>query len=145
MESGSKRYQVRRSDLLYPELSFKINGVLFDVHNQLGGGHREKYYQEAVGEGLKIAGIHFREQEYVPLMYGDKIVGKYYLDFFVEEKVILELKRGKYLPASIINQTKGYLSALNLELALIACFAHDCVVIKRIVSQQGYSHLFVHS
>jgi len=44
----SKYY--KRDDLIYPELSYKINGILFDVYNELGPGHKEKYYQAAVFE-----------------------------------------------------------------------------------------------
>lgn len=81
--------------------------------------------------------ISFEEQHYIPLIYGDKNIGAYYLDFLIEGKIILELKRGKYIPINIINQTKKYLSALDLELAIIGCFAFDCVVPKRIVNQKN--------
>ncbi len=43
----------KRNDLIYPELSYKINGILFDVYNKLGPGHKEKYHQLAVCEALK--------------------------------------------------------------------------------------------
>lgn len=128
------KYNLRRKDLLYPELSFKINGVLFDVFKQLGGGHHEKYFQKAVKIGLKNIGLNFVEQFYVPLKFNNEIIGKYFLDFLIEDKIILELKRGKYVPAQVIQQTKQYLSALNLELGLIACFTHREVVIKRIIN-----------
>jgi GxxExxY protein len=114
------KYIIRNKNLLHPELSFTVNGVLFNVFKQLGGGHEAK--------------IKYKEQYYVPLTFNNKTVGKYFLDFLIEDKIILELKRGRYLPINILNQTKGYLSALNLELALIGCFAQDTVVIKRIIN-----------
>jgi len=131
-----KQYSLKRDDLLYPELSFKINGILFDVFKQLGGGHQEKYFQKAVAIALKDNGLKFSEEFYVPLKFNDKIIGKYFLDFLIENKIILELKRDKYIPANIIQQTKQYLSALNLELALIACFTYGGVIIKRIINQK---------
>jgi len=134
-----KKYIVRRDDLLFPELSFKINGVLFDVHKQLGGGHNEKYYQKAVAIGLKNKGINFTEQQYVPLTFQGEYVGKYYLDFLVERKIVLELKRGQFVPAHIIQQAKQYLELLDLQLALIACFTYKGVIVKRIINQNNIS------
>jgi GxxExxY protein len=133
--TGGNKYTLRRDDLLYPELSFKINGILFKISRELGGGHKEQFYERAVKVGLENAGIKFKEQHYVPIRFEDKIIGKYFLDFLIEDTIVLELKRDQFIPAAIINQTKQYLTALNLQLALIACFTHKGVFIKRIVNQ----------
>lgn len=104
MDQGGK-YQIRRPDLLYPELSFSINGALFEVFRELGGGHRESYYQRATALAFTHRDISFKEQVYVPVYFQDRIVGKYYVDFIVEENIILELKRGKFVqPVSLIKQ-----------------------------------------
>lgn len=129
------KYTIRRPDLLYPELSFIINGVLIDVSKQLGGGHHEKYYQKATRIGLQKIPLQFREQVYVPLRYQGEIIVRYFLDFLIEEKNILELKRGQFIPATVIQQTKQYLMTLNLQLAIIACFTYRGVIIKRIINQ----------
>lgn len=134
INKGGDKYSLKRDDLIFPELSFIINGVMFAVYNQLGGNHPEKYYQQAVSVGLKNKSIKFIEQYYVPLKFENEIIGKYYLDFLIENKIVLELKRGRYVPPVIYNQTLQYLEALNLPLALIGCFAQDCVVIKRIIN-----------
>lgn len=125
---------LRRKDLIYPELSYKINGVLIEVFKELGGGHQEKYYQKAAAAGLKEKNLQFQEQYYVPLTFHGSPVGKYFLDFLIEDKIVLELKRGIFVPANVINQTKQYLSALNLQLGLVACFTNSGVVIKRILN-----------
>ena len=95
MDGGTK-YIVRRKELLYPDLSYQINGALFEVFRQIGGGHDEKYYQKAVAIALKKAGLKFHEQAHVPLLFDGQHVGKYYLDFLVEEKIILELKKSNF-------------------------------------------------
>lgn len=135
MKQGGKQYILRRSDLLFPELSFKINGVLFEVFKQLGGGHKEKYYQEAIKLALKKVGLKFEEQVYVPLKFDGKVVGKYYLDFLVEDKIVLELKRGNIVAVNNVDQVKQYLSVLNLELAIIATFTYNGVKINRILNK----------
>ncbi|HBU07469.1 MAG TPA: hypothetical protein DEB09_05310 [Candidatus Magasanikbacteria bacterium] len=135
MTPGGKQYILRRNDLLYPELSYEINGVLFDVFRQLGGGHREKYYQEAVRMALQKTGLNFEEQVYVPLKFDGKIIGKYYLDFLIEDKIVLELKRGNIVAVNNIDQVRQYPSALNLKLAIIASFTYNGVKINRILNQ----------
>ncbi len=136
---GMQEYVVRRSDLLFPELSFKVNGALFEVFRQIGGGHQEKYYQKATALSLTKVGLRFQEQVYVPLQFDGEKVGSYFLDFLIEEKIILELKRGKFVPAKVIDQTKQYLETLHLQLALIACFTSQGVVVKRIVHTNSSS------
>ena len=128
------RPTVRREDLLYPDLSYDINGALFEVFRQLGGGHDEKYFQKATADSLRNRQIQFVEQYYVPIKFNDGTIGRYYLDFLVEGKIVLELKRGKFVPAKIIDQVTKYLDVLDLELALVACFTHEGVSIKRIIN-----------
>ncbi|PIZ94556.1 MAG: hypothetical protein COX81_03185 [Candidatus Magasanikbacteria bacterium CG_4_10_14_0_2_um_filter_37_12] len=135
----NNNYTLRRNDLLYPELSYKINGVLFGVHNAIGGNNLERYVQKAVAIGLKKVRLKFEEQYYVPIKYNDKIVGKYFLDFLIEDKVVLELKRGRFIPKNIYSQVGQYLDSLGFKLAIIGCFAQDCVVIKRIVNHNLFS------
>ena len=135
MEKGGKQHNLVRKDLLYPELSYKINGVLFEVYRQLGGGHLEKYYQLAIKNALEKEGLRFQEQVYVPLKFNDKVIGKYYLDFLIEDKIILELKRGKIVPISNINQVKQYLIALNLKLAIIVSFLQTGARINRVLNE----------
>jgi GxxExxY protein len=130
----TEQHHLRRTGLLFPGLSYKINWVLFEVFRQIGGGHEEKYYQKAIALGLESAKILFSEQHHVPLKFNETIVGKYFLDFLVDNKIILEIKRGKFISALIIKQVERYLEALNLDLALIACFTYNGVTVKRIIN-----------
>ncbi|MDO8590428.1 MAG: GxxExxY protein, partial [bacterium] len=65
---------LRRGDLLYPELSYKTIGILFEVDNQLGPGHKEKYYENAVAEALRSEGLEFKQQLHAPLLFKEKVV-----------------------------------------------------------------------
>jgi len=106
-----------------------------DVAKTLGGGHKEVYYEKAIIIGLGKRKILVQQQVYVPLKYGEEVVGKYFIDLIVDGKIAIEIKRGQFVSALVINQTKQYLSALNLKLGIIACFAHSGVVIKRVVNE----------
>lgn len=125
---------LKRADLLYPDLSFKIVGVLIGVYKQLGPGHQEKYYQRAVAIGLQMAGIHFTEQYCVPLKFNNVYIGTYFVDFLIEGKIILELKKGTFIPKSTFDQVKGYLTSTHLELAIIANFTLNGVLYKRVIA-----------
>lgn len=72
------RKRVRKDDLLFPELSYQLIGVLFDVHNTLGYGYQEKYYQKAIAASLKRIQIPFREQALIEIKVGDEVVAKGY-------------------------------------------------------------------
>ena len=85
--------ELQRTDLIYPAFSYQIVGILFEVFKQLGNGYQEKHYQKAVAEELKRSGLRFKEQVSMPLLYKEKKIGNYFLDFLVEDKIIVELKK----------------------------------------------------
>jgi hypothetical protein len=66
---------LKRQDLIYPELSYKIIGCAFDVYNSLGSGHHEKYYQRALSEAFSNQKLSFHQQVHFPLSYKGKING----------------------------------------------------------------------
>ena len=128
--------QLRRKDLIYPELSYQIVGVLFEVWNKLGPGHHENYYQKAVTIGLKNCNLNFREQVYIPLNFKGERVGSYYLDFVIENKIVLEIKKGDRFSRTHIEQVLSYLKASNLKLGILANFGSKGVKIQRIINFQ---------
>ncbi len=123
-----------REDLLYPELSYKIVGILFDVYNELGHGYLEKVYQKAVAVRLAQAGIKFIEQLYAPVFLDGVVIGKNFFDFLIEGKVVLEIKKGDHFSLAHIKQVNQYLVVNNLQLGILAYFAPRTVHFKRIVN-----------
>lgn len=126
---------VKRQDLLFPELSYQIVGCAFEVYNELGFGHHEKYYQRAYAEALKLKDLKFAEQVYFPLKFKDKIIGKNFFDFLVDEKVIVELKKDNRFSKQHIDQVKEYLNVSNLKLAILINFTRTEVLHKRIINE----------
>ncbi len=123
-----------REDLVHKELCFKIVGILLEVYNQLGYGHPEKVYQRAIAVALAKAGLKFVEQLYVPVVFKEKVVGKNYLDFVIEDAVVLEIKKGDYFVKSHIDQVYQYLVSHHQQLGILAYFAPRTVHWKRIVN-----------
>jgi len=124
----------RRKDLIYPELSYIIIGILFEVFNNLGPSHKEKYYQKAVTVALKSAGAHFKQQVYSPLVFKNKKVGDYFLDFLIENKIILEIKSGEKFLKQNISQVYSYLKTSNLKLGILANFTKEGLKFRRILN-----------
>jgi GxxExxY protein len=125
---------VKRPDLLFPELSYKIIGCAFEVYNELGFGHHEKYYQRAYAEALKLKEIKFSEQVYFPLKFKGVVIGKNFFDFLIDDKVIVELKKDNRFSKQHIDQVKEYLKVSDLKLAILVNFSRTEVIYKRIIN-----------
>ncbi len=122
------------NELLYPELSYQINGILFSVHNRLlEEGYREKHVQLAVAVTLKENNIKFSEQILVPLLFEGKRVGSYFIDFAIEDKIVLELKVADKVYKKDFDQVKKYLIQSGLKLGLLARFGKNGVKIYRVL------------
>ena len=123
-----------RGDLLYPDLSYKLIGILFEVSSALGHRYQERYYQRAAAKFFREAGINFKEQVGINTMIKDSLITKGFIDFLIEDKVILELKKGERFLKQNIEQVYGYLKATGLELGIIANFTPHGLQFKRIVN-----------
>lgn len=128
------KHIIKRKDLLYPDLSYKIIGALFNVYNNIGSGHREIIYQRAIAIELKNLNIPYDEQLYVSVNFRDKVVGTYYLDFLIDNKIVLELKKGDVFLHKNIGQIFSYLKAKKLKLGILANFTKSGLKFKRIVN-----------
>lgn len=125
---------LQRTDLVFPELSFIVVGCAYEVFNELGPGHTEKNYQKAFTIVFEEKKIKFQEQVYYPLKFKDRIIGKGFLDFLVEDKLIVELKKDETFAKTHIDQVLNYLKLSNLKLAILLNFTKQGVKFKRIVN-----------
>lgn len=122
------------TDLIYPELSYKIVGISFKVFNEFGFGLPEKQYQAAFAKALTLENIPFKREEYVSLSYEGEFIGKYYLDFVVDDKIVVELKVKFRFGYVHIKQVMAYLKSTGKKLAIIIYYTHDGVKYKRVVN-----------
>lgn len=120
--------------IIYKDLSYKIVGILFEVYNELGYGYQEKYYEKAVARCFNKENILYKRQAPYKIIFKNEEIGRYYLDFLVDEKIILELKKGNYFSRRNIDQVKGYLKVTNLKLAILANYTPNGVKILRVLN-----------
>lgn len=125
---------VKKANLVYPRLSYRIVGILYDIYDELRFGYREKNYQEDFAQGLRDQKIKYRREKYIPIKYKNKRIGSYFVDFVIEEKIAVELKAAPIIYPKDIKQVLSYLKANNLRLGIIALFSKKGLTFKRIVN-----------
>ena len=128
------KMDVSKNHLIYPELSYRIVGCAFDVYNQLGYGHSEKIYQRAFAEAFRGKQLMFIEQVYYNIKFNEKIIGRSFLDFEIESKIIVELKKDYRFSKTHIDQVLDYLKVSGLKLAILFNFTKEGVLYKRIIN-----------
>ncbi len=121
------------------EFTEVIIGYLYKVWNELGYGHRERYYQKAFATLLSEAEITFEREKSFPVGFRGAIIGRQQLDFIVSDALIVELKVGRSLSPQFLAQVLAYLKISHCSLALIALFAPDGVHIKRVIDSSSAS------
>jgi GxxExxY protein len=122
------------ASLVYPELSYKIVGILFEVHNKLGGGYQEKSYQKAIEVLLNRDGVMFHRELKADLVFENEKIDIFFLDFLIEDKIVLELKAKPSFTSEDYRQVRTYLKVNNLRLGILANFRGERISYKRILN-----------
>ena len=122
--------------VIYPDLSYTINGILFSTHKKLGRFCNEKQYGDYIELLLNEKGIHYeRERELAPSFPGEN-KRRNIVDFLIEEKIILEIKSKPFLTKSDYYQTKRYIIAARLKLAVLVNMNRYSITPKRILNSE---------
>lgn len=119
----------------YPEdkLTGKIIGIAFDLFNELGRGYAEKIYQNGFESKLQKAGLKFSRENYCKLELDGNKIGHFFVDFVVENEVVVELKARGEIMKKDIAQVLNYLKVKGIKVGLILLFSRNEVKIKRLV------------
>jgi GxxExxY protein len=122
------------SEITYKEESYKIIGICMDVHNNLGAGFLEIVYKDALEYEFRKANIPFEREKAYLVNYKDIVLAhKFYADFVVFDKIILEVKAVSQIEEEFIAAAINYLSVSKHKLALIVNFGELKLNYKRIV------------
>jgi GxxExxY protein len=112
------------------DLTRTIMGCAYKVHNTLGPGFFEKVYENALRIELEKQGLEVKQQEPINVTYEGQVVGEYYADLWVDERVVIELKAAHSLVKRHEVQLVNYLSATGIESGLLLNFGPS-VEVKR--------------
>jgi len=120
----------------YSELTGKIIRAAMEVHKILGNGFQEVVYQRALAVELSEMGILFVREQEMPLIYKNVDVGTRRVDFFVDGKIMVELKALVCLEDVHLAQAINYLEAYNLEIGLLINFGFRKLQFKRLLNKK---------
>ena len=115
------------------ELTYQIRGAVFEVNRILGSGFLEKVYEKALIIELLVRGLRAESQVPIEVIYKGEVVGEYFADIAVEDKVIIELKAVEQLQKIHEAQILNYLKATEYKIGLLINFTHPKAEIKRFV------------
>jgi GxxExxY protein len=121
--------------IIHKELSYHVNGSIFDVHNEVGPGVREECYQKAMELRLLEADIPFipKPKTRTEFLYRDVVVDVFEPDLLLPERIILELKhQPEGLARENFTQVLSYLKFWDLRLGLLVNYALDKAIIERV-------------
>lgn len=119
-------YANKNNKLIYPELSYTLTGICFDVHNTLGRFCREKQYSDALEQILHSSKIIFEREKRVGTTGN-------ILDFKIEDKIILEIKAKPLILKEDFNQLQRYLQITGCKLGLLVNFRNRYLKPIRVV------------
>jgi GxxExxY protein len=118
--------------ILFEDITRKIIGCAMEVHRQLGNGFQEVIYQRALAIEFRKCGLCFEREKEMLIFYKGENIGKRRVDFFVEGKIMVELKAVIKLEDVHLAQALNYLEAYNMQVGLLINFGAKSLEFKRL-------------
>ncbi len=125
--------------VIYSELSYKICGLCFSVHNKLGRYRNEKQYADALENQLKQNKFSYIREFSLPASFDGEKERRNIVDFIIEDKIIVELKAKDIILKEDYFQTSRYLISSNKKLGLIFNFRQKYLRPTRVLNSK-YLH-----
>ena len=110
------------AQMLHSDITDPILGAFYHVHRELGHGFLESVYERSMITALEKRGVHVDGHASVKVHYAGQVVGDFYADLIVENRVVVELKACRALDENHEAQLLNYLRATTLEVGLLLHF-----------------------
>lgn len=122
------------AELIYKEESYVIVGVRMEINKILGKGFSENIYKDALEFEFTERKIPFEREKGFDVHYKNTILKrKFYADFVVYDKIILEIKCAEIIIDGYKRQTLNYMKIAKYNLGIIANFGEDSFKYQRVV------------
>jgi GxxExxY protein len=118
--------------ILYQGITEKIIAASMQVHKTLGNGFQEVIYQRALEIEMPLVGLGYEREKEMSIFYRGREIGTRRVDFFVEGKIMVELKAVIKLEEVHLAQAMNYLEAYNMEIGLLINFGAKSLEFKRV-------------
>ena len=126
----------------FSDITEKIIGGSMKVHASLGNGFQEVICQRALGIELEEMKVAFKRELEMPIYYKGRNIGERRVDFFVEEKIMVEIKAIINLENVHLAQAKNYLEAYNIQVGLLINFGSQSLQFKRLENSKYVGNPF---
>jgi GxxExxY protein len=103
-----------------------------EVHKYLGNGFQEVIYQRALAIEMQLQNILYSREQEMPLQYKGFDIGMRRVDFFVDGKIMVEIKAVINLEDVHLAQAMNYVEAYNLDIGLLINFGAKSLQFKRV-------------
>ena len=123
---------MEKKEYKHQEITQKIIGAAMKVHAVLGNGFQEVLYQRALEIEMNDSGLKFNREFIMPVYYKNIQIGERRVDFFVESKIMVEIKALIQLEDVHLAQAKNYLEAYNMQVGLLLNFGSISLQFKRL-------------
>jgi GxxExxY protein len=118
--------------MLHEDLTAKALESCFEVAKELGAGFLESVYEKSLLVALREKGLNAKEQFPLAVRFRGQVVGEFFADILLEDKVIIELKAARTLTAEHQAQVINYLNATGIEVGLLVNFGNPRLEYKRL-------------
>jgi GxxExxY protein len=118
--------------MLYEDITKRVIAAAMKVHSTLGNGFQEVIYQRAMEIELPFQKLSFEREKEMPIFYRGQQIGTRRVDFFIEDKIMVELKAIIKLDETHLAQAINYLEAYNMEIGLLINFGAKSLEFKRV-------------
>ena len=122
-----------KKSIKYEKLTEGIIRIFYKVYNKLGYGFLEKIYENAMMFEMEKESLSAISQAPIKVVYDDKILGEYFADILVDEKVIVEIKAAKNLAPENEAQLLNYLKATDIEVGLLLNFGSKPQIKRKVL------------
>ena len=116
----------------YEEITRRIIGCAMKVHSNLGNGFQEVNYQRAIIIEMNLDRLNFEREKAMKIFYKCQKIGTIRVDFFVDGKIMAELKAVIKIEDVHLAQAENYLEAYNIETGLLVNYGSRSLEFKRI-------------
>jgi len=132
---------MQEGKLIFPELSYKLRGIFYKTHNELGKFRNEKQYCDFLEKEFRDAGLSYKRELVLGCSFDGERPGRNKIDFIVDDKIIIEVKVVPSFTRENYKQAKRYLVSGGKQLCLLVNFGTDFCIIRRVLNPNNEARI----
>lgn len=136
--NGMRMLRIKEEEIVYADLSYKIYGLCYKTHNELGRYRNEKQYADFFEELLKSNKYNYLREKSLPASFMGELKNRNKPDFIIEDQIVIDFKAKDIITKDDYYQMKRYLISSNKKLGIIVNFRDKVLRPKRILNKDFF-------